>query len=314
MHNVTATAYLPRMLSKGLWVRVAAPSLLFFMISFSHAQAVLWQDRVERAQTAFLEAFWDENRQMFHNLAPELPEADRQFNYWWQAHALDVLVDAYERTGKEIYSERIASLYEGLLERNGGDLINEFYDDMEWMALALLRASEATENSRYADASKELWAFIKTGWSEVQGGGVAWKTTQRAYKNTPANAPAVILAGRLHRISGDPDDLAWALKIYDWLTETLVDPETGYVWDGINRQGDGAVDEAWAFTYNQGTYIGASLTLYELTGEARYLSAARRTATTALERFTDGEGVFVPEGAGDGSLFRGIRATRSRIY
>lgn len=265
-----------------------------------------WQDRAERAQRAFFETFWDERRQMFHNLAPALPEADAQFNYWWQAHALDLLVDGLERTGREVYAERIRSLYEGLVKRNGGHLINEFYDDMAWMALALLRAYGATDETRYADASKELWVFIKTGWNGEQGGGVAWKTTQRDYKNTPANAPVVILAGRLYKAFGDEDDLSWALKIYAWLTRTLVDPRTGHVWDGVNRQGDEAIDRDWAFTYNQGTFIGASLTLYEVTGEARYLVAACRTATLALERFTDSGGVFVPEGEGDGSLFRGV--------
>lgn len=276
------------------------------MTAHKQAQTTLWQDRVERAQTAFFQTFWDERRQMFHNLAPELPEADQQFNYWWQAHAFDLLVDGYERTGNAVYAERIASLYGGLLERNGGDLINAFYDDMAWMALALLRAYDATGETRYADASKELWAFIKTGWNSEQGGGIAWKTTQLDYKNTPANAPVVILAGRLYKHFGNEDDLVWVLKIYTWLTDTLVDPTTGYVWDGVNRQGDGVIDKEWAFTYNQGTFIGASVTLYRVTGEAHYLAAAYKTATSALERFTDNTGVFMPEGDGDGSLFRGI--------
>jgi len=42
----------------------------------------------------------------------------------------------------------------------------------------------------------------------------------------------------------------------------MVDPATGFVWDGKNRTGDGHIDKDWEFTYCQGVFIGAGVELY----------------------------------------------------
>ncbi|MFC3790482.1 glycoside hydrolase family 76 protein [Paenibacillus sp. GCM10012307] len=78
-------------------------------------------------------------------------------------------------------------------------------------------------------------------------------------KNTPANAPAAILAARLFRRRGDAADLEWAKRIYAWNKDNSADPESGFVWDGMNRLGNGEIDKDWAFTYCQGVFIGAGL-------------------------------------------------------
>jgi predicted alpha-1,6-mannanase (GH76 family) len=46
--------------------------------------------------------------------------------------------------------------------------------------------------------------------------------------------------------------------------------------------------------------------LWQLTGDRGHLDRARRTATATLNRY--GEGGFPVEGAGDGSVFKGILA------
>jgi predicted alpha-1,6-mannanase (GH76 family) len=223
------------------------------------------------------------------------------------AHAVDNLVDAWSRTGEAMYRERLAQIYDGLLERNGGGWPNQFYDDMEWMAIAWLRVYQATGEDRYREVALVLWRDIQTGWNDHMGGGIAWRKPQLDYKNTPANAPAVILAARLYRAFGNKADLAWAVKIYDWLTGNLVDPATGFVWDGINRLGDGAIDKHWKFTYCQGVYIGAGLELYRVTRERIYLRSALRTAYAAIAELVDpGTSLLPPEGKGDGGLFKGI--------
>src|SRR5690606_39804151 len=68
---------------------------------------------------------------------------------------------------------------------------------------------------------------------------------------------------------GNEEDLDWAIKIYDWQKRMLVDPVTGFVWDGMNREGDGKIDKDWKFTYCQGVYIGAGLELYRHRSEER---------------------------------------------
>ena len=85
----------------------------------------------------------------------------------------------------------------------------------------------------------------------------------------------------------------------------LVDPGSGIVWDGTHPYEDQNVDRT-VWTYNQGTVVGAEVQLWQLTGDRAHLDRARRTVTATLSRY--GEGGFPTEGAGDGSVFKGILA------
>jgi predicted alpha-1,6-mannanase (GH76 family) len=229
------------------------------------------------------------------------------FNYWWNAHALDVLADAYQRTQDANYKQQMVNLLAGIKEKNGGSFPNDYYDDMGWLALSSLRAYSATNETPFLETTTLLWEDIKGGWNTNQGGSIAWRKSQLDYKNTPANGPAVILAARLYRLHKKAEDLTWATKIYSWLKNTLVDPSTGLVWDGINREGNGHIDKNWKFTYNQGLFIGAALELYKITGELAYLKDAIKTADYVINDIDlSPGGVLKNEGKGDAGLFKGI--------
>lgn len=268
----------------------------------------LWGERADRAQQALDQQFWNESILMYDIQTPcKNGDCNDIFHYWWMAHAVDTLVDGLVRTGEDRYTRRLEQLYDGLLQRNGGVWPNELYDDMEWMALAWLRAYQATSEPRYLQAVRVLWEDIQTGWNEAMGGGIAWQKSQLDYKNTPANAPAVILAARLYRSFGNEEDLAWAQKIYDWQRTYLVDPDTGFVWDGMNRTGDGTIDKDWEFTYCQGVFIGASVELYRISGQPSYLEEAMRTFRMVKSRLVQpASGLLPDEGNGDAGLFKGI--------
>lgn len=261
----------------------------------------LLSEHAEQGQDSLYGNFWNEDWKIFN----ECNTCDHwHYNYWWLAHALDTLVDGYERTYNEVYLDRASSLLDGVKDRFG--LKNDFYDDMLWMGLAVLRLYEHTNDSEHEEALFILWEDIKTGWTDDFGGAIGWEKSQIDYKNTPSNAPAVILAARLYQKFGNEEDLEWAHKIYDWQKDTLVDPETGIVWDGINREGNGKIDKDWMFTYNQGVYIGASLELYEVTEDTNYLNAALQTAEATIDQFTDHNDLIYESGEGDLGLFKGI--------
>lgn len=237
----------------------------------------------------------------------ETNHGSTKFNYWPQAHALDVLVDAYTRTKDARYLTYMNDWYAGVPVKNGSTFLNEYYDDMLWNALATLRAYDATDDKKWLDTAQLLWDDIKLGWNDAQGGGIAWRKAQRTYKNTPANAPAIILAARLYQRLKRPADLDWAKKIYDWQLKTLVDPATGFVYDGINRQNDGKIDLNWKFTYNQGLLIGAGLEMYRATRQTVYLNNAQKTANFAItDPNLSGGGLLKAEGDGDGGLFKAV--------
>ena len=271
--------------------------------SAARAAAASWAVRADSAQAALNQNFWDAAKQYY--LQDNAGKTN--YNYWWQAHALDALLDGYQRTKKPAYLTQMQQLQVGMKAQNHDTYLNEYYDDMEWQALATLRAFELTRDPRYKATAALLWADIQTGWNEQQGGGIAWRKTQLGYKNTPANAPAAILAARFYQLDHQPADLAWAQKIYAWEKQTLVDPATGLVWDGVNDKGDGQINKTARFTYNQGVYLGAGLALYRATRQRAYLADAIRTADNL---FTDGKlapgGILRDEGGGDGGLFKGI--------
>jgi len=228
------------------------------------------------------------------------------FNYWPQAHMLDVLIDAYLRTKNTVYPQRMKALLTGLKATNGGTYTNDYYDDMGWMANACIRAYTVTNDADYLTVAQILYTDIKTGSNNSQGGGIAWRKTQLNYKNSPSTTNAIILAARIYEVQNNANDLTLAKSLYSWMKATLVDPTTGVVYDGINSSGTGALDKN-VYTYNQGAFIGAAIELYNATKDQTYLADAVLTANNAI---TDSRmisvGVLKNEGQGDGGLFKGI--------
>ena len=241
---------------------------------------------------------------MFRYRHPFAEVPGQPFHYWWMAHAMDALLDAFERDGDAAHLDRARVLVEAVRRQNGGGITNDFYDDMAWMALACLRAHGLcpVQDWGFKAVALELWADIQTGWNDHCGGGIAWRKPQPDYKNAPANAPVAILAARLYTRFGDGRDLEWAQRIWAWLEANLIDPESHIVWDGMNREGDGRVDRDWLFTYCQGVTVGAALELHRATGEGRLLECARSVAHAARARWP----LLPEEGEGDGGLFKGI--------
>lgn len=261
-----------------------------------------WNVAADSSSSALIHLFWnaDEHYFNYNNLGL------KDFHYWPQAHALDVMVDAYLRTRDNLYKTTINDWYEGVKRKNGNTFFNIFYDDMEWNALAMLRAYQATGDEKFKTAALEVWEDIKTGWNENAGGGIAWKKDQPYSKNACSNGPASILASRLYQLFGNESDKEWALKIYEWEKETLFNPTNGAVYDNIDSR-TGYIQKKWIFTYNQGTFLGAALELYKITGEKGYLNDAMKAADYTLTNLVDSsDGLLKDEGNGDGGLFKGI--------
>ncbi|MCR5753822.1 MAG: hypothetical protein K6G30_03265, partial [Acetatifactor sp.] len=249
--------------------------------------------------------FWNEQRGVFEQHLPANPED--KFVYWWHAHVIDALLDGYIRTNDERYMERIRAELAGTYRENGNTFLNNWYDDMEWMALAQLRLYDVTKEKQYLDNVLTIWEDIKTAWNDFQSGGLAWKKDQLDYKNTPANAPAAILAYRLFQRLGREEDLAWGNRIFEWNRDHLMDVGQGIVYDGINRLGDGKIDYEWDFTYCQGVMAGAALERYKIGKKQEDLTLAFRIAAAAKKRLCDAFGGVIPyEGKDDCGLFKGI--------
>lgn len=265
-----------------------------------------WDLRATQMQKSLDQYFAAPGPQLFNNWYPASEHSNAVFNYWWLAHLVEARLDAFARTGEGRWLTEAITTNANIIERNQGSLFNDYFDDMQWFAIANLRLSDASGRKRYLDQAVQLWEHVLDhGWNDIQDGGICWRRQQPYYKNTASNGTFAILSARLFRTTGRPDYLEWAQRAMDWLERTLVS-HSGFVQDGINRLQDGRIDTDWRYTYNQGLYIGACAELAQITGEHGYLARALRTAHLTFSEL-GADGVLIDHGdGGDEGLFKGI--------
>lgn len=259
-----------------------------------------WNEAADSSTGALTKLFWNTQGNYFNYDS----NGKTDFHYWPQAHGLDVLVDAYLRTGDNLYKRYFEQWLDGVKVKNGNSFRNDFYDDMEWNGLALLRAYQATQDTRYKDAALQIWEYIKVGWNDNAGGGITWKKGMEWSKNSCSNGPACILAARLYQEFGDEENKDWAVRIYNWQKNTLVNMNNGAVYDNINSE-TGEIQSNWIFTYNQGTFAGSAIELHKIFGEKSYLNDAIKVTDYTISALVENS-VLKSEGTGDGGLFKGI--------
>lgn len=157
-----------------------------------------------------------------------------------------------------------------------------FYDDDIWVVLEFINAYNLLGDEHWLSQAKGTAEFCYSGWDDICGGGVYWKEDDKASKNTCINAPLAWASCELYELTGEQYYLDWALKIYDWTKDTLLDTEDNTFWDNINIKGN--IDKA-KYSYNTGNMIGAAAALYEITGDAAYFDDAAKYAEGAYARF-----------------------------
>src|SRR6478752_972201 len=217
----------------------------------------------------------------------------RTWHYWWQAHLLDCLVDAQVRDSKPEREQMIARQIRGLRMRNNLRWINDYYD-VAWLAISLERAERLAGVGRPKALEKLSEQFLNA-WVPEDGGGIPWRK-QDQFFNVPANGPAAIFLARYDR-------LRRAQQMSDWLDETLIDPETHLVFDGIKG---GSMVRA-QYTYCQGVVLGLETELAVRTEDADHAKRVHRLVAAVRDNMAP-EGVIRGAGGGDGGLFNGILA------
>src|SRR6478735_3462482 len=218
----------------------------------------------------------------------------RTWHYWWQAHLLDCLVDAQVRDSKPEREQMIARQIRGLRMRNNLRWINDYYDDMAWLAISLERAERLAGVGRPKALEKLSEQFLNA-WVPEDGGGIPWRK-QDQFFNVPANGPAAIFLARYDR-------LRRAQQMSDWLDETLIDPETHLVFDGIKG---GSMVRA-QYTYCQGVVLGLETELAVRTEDAHHAQRVHRLVAAVRDNMST-DGVIRAAGGGDGGLFGAITA------
>ena len=285
-----------------------------------------WQQMADGMTNALIKRFWGAEfpgykKRYYFNYGSDLSNMTTE-HYWPQAHAMDVIVDAYMRTGDKKYLDMYPLWWKGAPKfnfagRKEDAWWNPFVDDMEWMVLAQIRMYESTSEKKYLKKAMQMyndWIWPQWGPEDEAPwyGGITWKTDVEKSKNACSNGPAAIIAARLYNfydVEGmkgkkpREEYLTEAKKIYHWLKSTLLQP-SGAVADNMARNGE--INRKWIFTYNQGTFLGAAHELYKITGDKQYLADAVKAADYVIEHMSRNRGVLGNATEGDGGLFHGI--------
>jgi predicted alpha-1,6-mannanase (GH76 family) len=229
------------------------------------------------------------------------------WNYWWQAHLLDCLVDAQHRAPHPGRASTINRLIRGVRMRNFGSWVNDLNDDIAWLGLALLRAHEA-EDVPVRKPLTKITDQLRDEWTDHAGGGIWWRKGSD-FKNVPANGPAAILFARWSDAGGERPDRQRARSMTEWMEQVLVDPETGLLWDGLYVAPDGSIRDIAksVYTYCQGVFLGACVELAEGDTSGVWVARAERTIDAVATHLADDD-VLRCRGGGDGGLFTGILA------
>jgi predicted alpha-1,6-mannanase (GH76 family) len=258
----------------------------------------------DAAFRALNKVYWDPSAQLFRKEEQGSKKAD----FWFAAQLWDTVMDEYDRRGGDEVKRQIGEIYDGFDRKYPDWTTNKYNDDIMWWAVACARASQITHDERYLKKAKASFDFVYDHFSdETMGGGLYW-TSDRTSKNSCINCPAVIAAVRLSVLLKDPAYLAKAKSLYAWQKKTLTDG-TGKVFDNVryDRRRQSTRVSRGSLTYNQGTYIGAAVLLYQQTTDRTYLDDAVKTAewTRANLCVTDRR-ILRNEGQGDSGAFKGI--------
>ena len=161
-------------------------------------------------------------------------------------------------------------------------LSSRFYDDNQWIAIAYLDAYNRTLEAEYLKKAMMIYDYMITGIDEKAGGGLYWKEGDFSTKNTCSNAPAILVALQLYKITKEKKYMEMALSVYDWTNKTLRAPE-GLFYDAIKIPG-GEIDRKF-YTYNSGAMLQANALLFGITGNQKYLTAAQQISKAAKSYF-----------------------------
>jgi predicted alpha-1,6-mannanase (GH76 family) len=262
------TLLLALMLLGGRVTAADAPSLS----PRTDLSAAASQLRADAAIQSFLLKFWDPERGY---LRADFPGRGHLTGYWTYARGWDAVIASVDRTRGQRYAGWVETLYNG---QNARGWHSDFYDDENWMALALLHAYSVAREKRYLDRAESLFASIRNAWDTSCCGSVPggiWWDRRHTQKATASNAGPVITACQLYAATGNRVYLEFARQVYTFWWRQMVDPTTFQVADHLDPSGRKVW---WKFTYNEGLMIGASRELYLRTRDPQFLTNAHRIA------------------------------------
>ncbi len=234
----------------------------------AESEKIMTRDkRIEIAKEAI-----ENHKKVYYNNG-EYVNAD----FWDFAEIFEIILDAYENFGGDEYVKMFEEMYDHAISAYGKTWEhNPYNDDIMWLCIALTRAYLFTGEKKYLDSAVVNFDLTwERAYSEELGGGLFWRVENRS-KNTCVNCPGSIAASLIAIATGNASYTEKAKLANEWTAKYMFEPDTGKIYDCIGL--DGRINK-WSSTYNQGTFVGSSMLLYEATGEEKYLERANAAAS-----------------------------------
>lgn len=222
---------------------------------------------------------------------------------WGQGSGLSGFVAIREAsTGIEAYESKYAGLSDRMFNSINQFITNDngkqayavypakgnerLYDDNVWIGLEMTDLYTQTNEQRFLDKAVMVWNYLMTGYDKTCGGGIHWREypldKASRTKHTCSTAPTAVMACKLYQITKEEKYKEKAIELYQWLKETLQDPNDYLYWDNINPE---LKIEKAKYTYNSGQPMQAACLLYQITNDAKYLEDAQNIAQAAYEKW-----------------------------
>jgi mannan endo-1,6-alpha-mannosidase len=201
--------------------------------------------------------------------------------YWWETGAMFMtMVDYWYSTGDATYND--VAIEAMCFQASGGSTsflpanqtTTEGNDDQIFWAYAAMEAAEV--NFPAPQAGYPSWLAMAQSvfnqqanrWDDSTcGGGLRWQVysinSGYDYKNPAANGGFFLLAARLARFTNNETYTDWAIKEWDWFSNSvLLDNTTYQVNDGTSSSANCTAADHQQWSYNYGFYIGGLAFLY----------------------------------------------------
>lgn len=186
----------------------------------------------------------------------------------------------------------------------GGD---KFVDDNGLTGVVYLEAYEIStgaDRAAYLTKAKACanWLINSGLWDNTYGGGFWWSTA-KSEKPSQSNGLAMHLFAKLYLVTGDAIYKEWAIKVDNWLRNTMFDSTSGlYIWR-INGPGSGT-RHFEKFTYDNAIMLEASIVFGQAINDPKYLAKAKAIG--------DAMNIILWNSASKGYLFN-TDPTQSRV-
>ncbi len=164
---------------------------------------------------------------------------------------------------------------------------DRYYDDNEWMVMALAETSLRLKDRKYREWAQGALDYALSGEDAKLGGGLYWRERDKASKNTCSNAPGAAACLAVYRLHRDRRLLAKAADLYAWTKRTLRDPSDYLMWDNVNL---GGKIERTKWSYNTALMIRSACELFTLTRNRGYrVDAIAMTKASLRKWLVDGK-------------------------